>query len=688
MDSGNNGFVRAFIRAPMLRAAVPFVLGLIAAKWLPFTWGVAWALVVVALVAWFVVSLKEQAFISRWANGMAFVMLLLGLGVLWQTLHEERRRKHHVDGLLGRAAAWEMELTAPPVVKGRTVRAWASARAALVDGAWRPAVGGVLLTLMGDGEALSALAQGDRLMVQGGVEPIARVPSPGGFDVRQWAAGREVFHQAFVAAERWRLVPGGRQGPGLFERARQQVNGWLHRSGLPERERALVKALLLGQRDELDSDQTQAFVRSGTIHVLAVSGTHVGIVYGVLVLGLAWMAKDRRGRLLRGLLALLVLWGYAGITGFAPSVLRATVMFSLFTIAEMTRWRVESLNSLAAAAVLLLLWDPSMLYQLSFQLSFLAVLGIIVFYDPLHRLWTPPNMVLRFLWSVTAVSLAAQALTTPLCLYMFRAFPVWFLPANVAIAGLISLLVPGGIVLLLVHGVPLLGTFVAVVLKWLLLALGFFTWYFADLPMAYPALRVGAWGMVGLYVLCAALGFWLVARRPWGRPLVLATTAALLLGWAGGAAQRNARHEFAVYPLREGLACAYVQGRTLHLFAAGADTRLESTVDAHVRHAGIRRVVRNPALPGMVRFAGEEYLFLDPARRVEGPGEAAVGRTLILHGRGRWDLDVLERAGASAWVLAMDLESGARRALLKRAAQKGIPAFDMRSAGAYVRASQ
>lgn len=259
----------------------------------------------------------------------------------------------------------------------------------------------------------------------------------------------------------------------------------------------------------MERDQNMAFVRSGTIHVLAVSGTHVGIIYVAVLWGLLFLGKARRGRIIRGVVALVALWAYAGLTGFTPSVLRATVMFTLFTVAEMVRWRTDSLNSLAAAGVLLLLWDPDMLVQLGFQLSFLAVLGIAVFYRPLHLLWTPGNAPFRFLWSLVVVSLAAQAFTAPLCLYVFQAFPVWFLPANMVIVGLVGIGVYGGVALLVLHAVPVLGPFITVLMKWLLLALGFLSAFFAGLPGAYPAIRVGFWGMVGLYLLMAFGAAWL-----------------------------------------------------------------------------------------------------------------------------------------------------------------------------------
>lgn len=669
----------------MLRAAAPFVLGLILAQWAQVPLWAGWVLVAVLFAGWLIVSLGRQTYARRWANGVAFMAGMAGLGFLWQTLFHDRAHPDHLGHWPEAAEAWQVVVTDPPLDNGRSIRAWAVAESACVQGTWRPARGGLLLTLLPDSLAATPV-QGDKLLVHGQVESIGRVPTPGGFDARRWAASRGVAHQIFLPAGHWRRINPVRPTPGIYATARAHINGWLHSSGLPDRERALVKALLLGQRDELQSDQTEAFVRSGTIHVLAVSGTHVGIIYGAVLWGLVWVSRDRRGRFWRGLVALIVLWNYAGITGFAPSVLRATVMFSLFTVAEMTRWRVESLNSLAAAAVLLLLWDPSMLGQLGFQLSFLAVLGIIVFYDPIARLWDPPNGALRFLWSLAAVSLAAQGFTAPLCLYAFHAFPVWFLPANMAVVGLIVVALYGGIILVMVQAVPVLGPTVSLLMKWLLLLLGGINDFFAWLPGAYPAVRIGTWGMLGLYGLIALMAFWFIQRARWARPATLAMLALLLGGWAWTARQRNQQGYFTAYPQRDGFSCAFVTGRTMHLYGTQGDRWTERTVLDHVRHAGIRTVVRHEELPCKVVMGDDQYLFLSDDAAVP-PEEGDSGPVILLAAGGGGNAYGNGPAVAQhrEWVVGAGVAADERRKLLRKTREWGEPVFDLRREGAYVR---
>ncbi|HQV37977.1 MAG: ComEC family competence protein [Flavobacteriales bacterium] len=681
---GSGTFTSAIIRAPLLRAVIPFILGLVLGLWLPISFTTGWAAVLLALGLWAFLAFRKQQYGSRWASGVALFVLLLAFGGLWQRLHSAESREDHVGRLAANASGWKVEVTEVASAKERTVRVWAEVRAAFVDGKAVPASGRMLVTLLRD-STRETPKNGDRLLLASRATAIERVPNPGGFDVRQWAAGHGAGHECFAPDDRWSVLGSRPGGLGFFEKARGRISGWLLRSGLPDRERALVKAILLGMRDELEPEQNQAFVRSGTIHVLAVSGTHVGIIYIAVLWGLLFLGKDQRGRLIRGCAALVALWLYAGITGFSPSVLRATVMFSLFTLAEMSRARSESLNSLACAAIVLLLWDPSMLLQLGFQLSFLAVLGIAVFYRPIHLVWAPPNAVASFFWSLIVVSLSAQAFTIPLCLYVFHAFPVWFLPANMAIVGLVGAGVYGGIALLALHAVPVIGPFIATLMKWLLLLLGWLSGFFAGLPGAYPAVRIGFWGMVGLYLLLVFVAAWMLQHSKWARSATLATVAALLFSWGWTAHQRNAQRSFAVYNDRDGTVAVFVQGRTLHVFADGATTWTERSIQDQVRRAGIEQEVRVDSLPRYVSQGGSRYDFLPVERTVEELDRTAAPRTVVMHGKGWLDLAVLPDHGSTLWVLSADM-SGRQRSMMRRWGEKqGAAVFDIRQAGAYVR---
>ena len=676
----------AITRSPMIRVVVPFIFGLLIAQLFPFSWGWYWGFLVVAFAVAYWLWATGLSYASRWMPGVGFMLLFVAMGGLRQRLAYVQLRPDHIQNIGQDAEGFEVQIAELSSVKERTFRAWADVKTALVQGKPVPAEGRVLLTLMRD--SLHAVpAQGDRLLIRGLLEPINRTPDPGGFDQRLWAAYHGAAFALFAPAEKWQLVHANKLGSGFFADARTSVAVWLRDAGLPPRERALAKAILLGMRDELEPEQNQAFVRSGTIHVLAVSGTHVGIIYIAVLWAMMRLGKGKRARLVRGAIALCALWMYAGITGFTPSVLRATTMFSLFTIAEMVQWRIESINNLAAAAFLLLMWDPAMLGQLGFQLSFLAVLGIAVFYKPINLAWTPPNSVAAFFWSLIAVSLAAQAFTIPLCLYMFHAFPVWFLPANMAIVTLVGFGVYGAIAVVVLHAVPVLGPMLSVALKWLLMLLGMSTGFFASLPGAYPAVRIGWWGMVGMYALLVFFASWVFQGRKESRSITLGLLAVLLCGWAWTAHIRNEQTVFTVYDDRDGTMCSVLEGRTLHVYRTMASDRSDAKIEAHARNAGIAHVVVCDSLPEWVNVQGRKVALLS-ATRIPAPWDSASNVVeVVLYGDGRMAKrfsENLQPDSTSKWVFASSLSSYARRDLRKWTEENALGSFDMRAAGAYV----
>ena len=589
-----NGPWSTIRRSPMVRIAPPFIAGLLLARGLhlvseTFLWiTLAWTPVVGYVLLWRVPNSL------RWLRGIATGAWFFLFGLCWFTVRSPRIHPSYVDETVVSIGPWLARVEAVNSTNEKFTRidVWLIDR---LDGdSVLGAYGKATITLQ-----LAAndapVRVGDRLFIDTELEPIQRIPDPGGFDGRTWASSRGIALGAFAASGRWKVVVHPWQWTDLFVHSRERISAWLNGSELPVRERALVKALVLGERDEIDYEMKAAFMRSGTIHVLAVSGMHVGLIFTVLSFALGWWGNGVRVRWMRGVLILLVLWGYAGLTGASPSALRATVMFTLFTLASMAQQRTDHLNSLFAAALVLLVWDPTMLWQASFQLSFLAVFGIIVFYRPLRDLWSPDSWVLRQVWALGVVSIAAQLLTTPVSLYLFKAFPMWFLPANIAVVTASSFAVYGGVLLILFYKVPLLGAALTWAMTMLLRFVGWAVDFFAYLPGAYPAVRIGMLEMLLIYLLMLALAAWW--QWKWGsmRWLAFATAFALLGSWIHRVGLTDEQHAFVVYDQRDGFVAAMVNGRQLAV-AASVDSflvqpRILDKFDKHMRSEGLDELV-------------------------------------------------------------------------------------------------
>lgn len=219
----------------------------------------------------------------------------------------------------------------------------------------------------------------------------------------------------------------------------------------------VAKALLLGQKNQLDRSTRQAYSEAGVMHILAVSGLHVGILVAVLLFLIRPLKLSGLARKSYLLVLVLVIWTYATITGLSPSVVRASVMFTLIVLGQLRDRKPPIFNILAFSAILMIAVNPAVITEVGFQLSYLAVAGIVLLQPLIVRVWYPKSRILEYLWQLGAVSIAAQLATFPLSVWYFHSFPVWFLPANLLVIPITFLIMQVGIPMLLIGWIPFLG---------------------------------------------------------------------------------------------------------------------------------------------------------------------------------------------------------------------------------------
>lgn len=219
-----------------------------------------------------------------------------------------------------------------------------------------------------------------------------------------------------------------------------------------------MASLLIGTRGGLEREDTEAFARTGTIHVLAVSGMHVTLICSTLSWFLNFGKIKKRKLPWKSAIIILLVWVYTFVTGLSPSIVRAALMFSIAEAGEaFFKTKGNLLNAVFTAMFLQLIYDPLVIFDVGFQLSYLAVLGIVFFNEPIKRFWKPYNRYLNLIWQSVLISIVATLATLPVMLWVFNAFPVWFVLANLLIVPLSSLLIYIGIAVLVLHSVPIAG---------------------------------------------------------------------------------------------------------------------------------------------------------------------------------------------------------------------------------------
>ncbi len=272
---------------------------------------------------------------------------------------------------------------------------------------------------------------GDVLMLNANFSVIENKNNPGEFDVKSFWNNKNIYQIGFVAEDDFRLLEYNE--PNYFkqfflslrEKLSSQLSTMLHEDVL-----GVANALLLGDKQLLSAETRTHFSNAGAMHVLAVSGLHVGIVLYLLMFVLGRFPKII-SKTTAVVTAVVIIWIYAGVTGFSPSVIRASFMFSMLVLAQLAGRNFDSMNVLFFTAFVLLAIDPLLIYDIGFQLSYLAMVGIFLLYPIVSSWFYIKNKWIRKLWEGTAVGIAAQALTVPLTLYYFHQFPNYFILTNI-----------------------------------------------------------------------------------------------------------------------------------------------------------------------------------------------------------------------------------------------------------------
>lgn len=339
----------------------------------------------------------------------------------------------------------------------------------------------------------------DVLLIHAVPEKIINQGNPGEFNVSAFWKNKGFEYQWFLSEGDFTLIQSGKNDVGFFERIRSSFTQQLS-SNLEGDVFAVAMGVLLGDKNYMNLELKDAFSGAGAMHLLAVSGLHVGIFLVIL----QWLFQ-RFGtflpRWIRFAIIVGILWMYAGITGFSPSVNRAVTMFSFVALGTLIGRRYNPLDGLFASAMLLLIIHPNNLFDIGFQLSYLALMGIFLLSPILERSLYIKNKVLKFIWSGTSVALAAQLATFPITLYYFHQFPNYFLLTNLGLMIISGVLMAIGLSLVALGSIPYVGILISGLFMLVVTVLIAFIQWVSDLPFAITqGFRIDIWEVMLLYV--------------------------------------------------------------------------------------------------------------------------------------------------------------------------------------------
>ncbi len=524
----------AWKKAPALRLFIPLMAGIICQKETgsaPFYWLILLSLTLLISTLFYFFSTYSR-FRSGWFIGACIHLMLIATGGLLLTQHDLQYRKHDWNKIYNEGDGLIVTLDEAPRERTNSYAATASVQY-VIQAELKKAVDGSLLLYFQKDSAGSVAAPGpvrpgggSFLLISKKVQLIRSSGNPGGFDFGQYMYRKGFVRQVFLQPTDYIVLPAVQK---------QLITEWtgqlresilrIFRSTIKvEKDRGLAEALLIGYKDELDKELVRSYSNTGVVHIIAISGLHLGLIYGLLVLLCRPLQKIRW---LRALLIIAALWAFSILAGAQPSVLRSALMFSCIVIGEYLDRRGTAINSLVFSAFLLLCINPWWLWDAGFQLSYAAVLSIMLYQRPIYNLLYIRNKLSDFIWQLNSVTLAAQLLTVPVTLYWFHQFPVYFMLTNLIAVPLSSLIVLTEIVLMVVSGIPLLAVWTGQLIAGMIRLMNTWIINIERMPFSsWTGLQISFAQSILLFLTIIFLAGWLMERQT--RQLQAALVATLL----------------------------------------------------------------------------------------------------------------------------------------------------------------
>ncbi len=472
-------FAEEIRRYPFIRLTIPLIVGIVLALLLPMPQWIGWSLLGLSAVC-FVVFKHIPKYNIALATGISVNVFLIAVGLLLASFNVEGEAKDTLAGYKGFVIG---EVADDPKIKENNVSLEINVSAIRDGDEWLETSGRTLLYLEKDSASV-LLRTGDRIVFSPELSGIENKGNPEEFDYRKYLAYNMIFSSDYLAGDDWRLVDDEAVGfrPKL-SRLRMKLVGLLRDFGLSDDELGVMSAMTMGYSDILNDEIRHAYSSAGAMHILAVSGLHVGIIYGIIVFLLSFIKNDKLNWL-KVVLTISLIWLYALFTGLSPSVSRASLMFSLMSLGKLQKNSPGSLNAVFASMFILLVINPYNLVNIGFQLSYSAVIGIIILQPKLYAIFEVKNKFLDWIWSLTTVSVAAQLATMPLCFYYFHQFSNYFLLTNYVMIPISTIAIWTCFIFFAVSWIPYVSTAVAYCLSWLAKAMNYACLTIEGLPLS------------------------------------------------------------------------------------------------------------------------------------------------------------------------------------------------------------
>jgi competence protein ComEC len=435
-----------FVNFAIVRFSGFLVAGILVAHYFPITIFISEFLIASLIGACLLWYLARHQLIQNIYFGTVVYLCFFTIGYLsYQAREPNFQPKHYLNSASPENHLIELKIRESIKPDPFNTRYFADVQA--IDG--KSSKGKILVSISNNNEVKSYLSD-EILLVYTPILEIPKSLNPHQFDYANYLKNLEVYGQIRISHKDILLSKiGSKTVFGQAQNFRAQAINKLKMTEISPDERAIIQALVLGEKKDISKQLYEEYAAAGAVHILAVSGLHVGILFYILGFVFNPLKRWKYGAILHSIIIVVLLWGFALLSGLSPSVTRAVTMFSFFALAQILARRTSSINTLFLSFLTLLIINPMWLFQVGFQLSYLAVFFILWLNPLLYKVTYSKHKILRKAKGIIGVTISAQLGVLPLSLYYFHQFPGLFLLTNIVVLPALSIYMVGGIIIVL-----------------------------------------------------------------------------------------------------------------------------------------------------------------------------------------------------------------------------------------------
>ena len=516
------------LQFPLIKITGCFVFGLLLAHYAKPPFSVALIALLISFIAVIITYfIPRKTIIPKNHFGIATFLAAFLIGVFTFVSNNQTRNKlHYIHFISTQKKNYTATITLKEKLKNTAVNNRYVAQMITLNG--KESFGKVLLNIKKD-QSIPNLEIGSTLKIEGYFYKNRSPNNPNQFDYGSYLENRQIYGQFYTSASDIKLNSVVEKRIAYYASLwRNRIIKNLEKNHFHKSELSVVIALLLGQQQDISPEVVKDYQYAGAVHVLSVSGLHVGFILLFITYLLKPFPNTRTGSILKLIIVITFLWAFGILAGLAPSVVRSVTMFSFVAVGMFLRRSINIYNTLAVSALLILLFQPSFLFDVGFQLSYVALYFIVWLQPFLASAWNPKYIILRQFWEIITVSFAAQIGTLPMSIYYFHQFPGLFFVTNIVILPGMSLILGLGVIVMFLAALdwvwmPLLKSLECCIWalnKIIAWVASFENFVFKDIPLHY-------FSMWGLYLVIFSSFIWM--KKPSYRKFIATLFALIIL---------------------------------------------------------------------------------------------------------------------------------------------------------------